>query len=350
MGGFVLTVVGARPNLVKLAPLSRALRARTREVLVHTGQHWEPALSADLFAALDLPRPDHHLGVGAASPATQTARMLEGIERLLLGERPRAVVVYGDTHSTLAGALAAAKLAIPVAHVEAGLRSFVRAQPEEQNRVLVDRMSRWLLAPTDTAVGNLAAEGLREGVHRVGDVMLDAARVFLPAARLPDGPGLSPRGFYYLTAHRAENVDRREPLAEILAAAAALDRPVVFPVHPRTRDRLAEFGLSPKGPILATGPVGYLESLALVRDARAVLTDSGGLVREAFFLGTPCVTLRDVTEWPETLLGERNLLGGARRETIRDAVARLAEPVSDPDTTPFGDGHAAERIAALLCE
>jgi len=344
--GALLTVVGARPNFVKHAALSRALRSTTREILVHTGQHWDAAMSDDLFRDLHLPAPDHHLGIGAGTPVAQIARIMERLEPVLAAEKPRAVVVYGDTNSALAGALCAAKLHFPVAHVEAGLRSFDRAQPEEQNRVAIDHLSALLFAPTATAVTNLAAEGVRDGVHLVGDVMFDAVRAWAATARLP--ARLEPRRYYYVTTHRAETVDRKETLAGLLDALAALDLPAVFPVHPRTRARMTEFGLQPSGALTLREPAGYLESLALARDARGVLTDSGGLVREAFFLGTPCVTLRDRTEWPETLTRGRNRLGGTRRDTILDALAGLPEPEAPPAETPLGDGHAADRIAELL--
>lgn len=346
MGAPLLTVVGARPNFVKHAALSRALRSTTREILVHTGQHWDAAMSDDLFRDLNLPAPDYHLGIGAGSPTAQIARILEHLEPVLVAEKPRAVIVYGDTNSALASALCAARVGVPVAHVEAGLRSFDRAQVEEQNRVAIDHLSALLFSPTEIAVANLEREGMRDGVHRVGDVMLDTLRAWAATAKLP--AHLEPRRYYYVTTHRAETVDRKEALAGILDALAALDLPAVFPVHPRTRARMTEFGLSPAGSLLLREPAGYLESLALVRDARAVLTDSGGLVREAFFLGTPCVTLRDRTEWPETLARGRNRLGGTRRETILEALGVLPEPEPPPAETPLGDGHAAERIAELL--
>jgi UDP-N-acetylglucosamine 2-epimerase len=256
------------------------------------------------------------------------------------------VVVYGDTNSSLAGALCAARLGVPVAHVEAGLRSFDRNQPEEQNRVVIDHLSARCFAPTSTAVSQLAAEGIRAGVHRVGDVMLDALRAFAGRALPP--PGLEPRSFYYVTIHRAETVDRPETLAVLLEAIGDLDRPAVFAVHPRTRARLAEHALAVPASLRVREPAGYLESLGLVRDARAVLTDSGGLLREAYFLGTPCVILRDRTEWPETLERGRNRLGGTRRDTVRAALAALPAPEPPPESTPLGDGHAAERIAEIL--
>jgi UDP-N-acetylglucosamine 2-epimerase len=256
------------------------------------------------------------------------------------------VLLYGDTNSALAGALCAAKLGVPVAHVEAGLRSFDRAQPEELNRVVIDHLSEACFAPTATAVTQLAAEGIRDGVHQVGDVMFDAVREFAPRAALP--AGLTARGYYYVTLHRAETVDRREPLAAVLEALADLDRPAVFAVHPRTRARMDEFGLAASGALRTRGPAGYLESLALTRHARAVITDSGGLLREAFYLGTPAVTLRERTEWPETLERGRNRLGGTRRDTIHAALAALPDAEAPPELTAIGDGHAADRIVKVL--
>ena len=344
-----LTVVGARPQFIKAAPLSRALRLRLREVLVHTGQHYDREMSDAFFEELGIPRPDRHLGVGSGSHARMTAAMLEGLEAVMLEVRPDVVLVLGDTNSTLAGALAAAKLQIPVAHVEAGLRSFDARMPEEVNRRLTDHVSELLFCPTPAAVRNLRKEGIVRGVHLVGDVMMDAIRQNLARAeRL--GAAAPRRGSFYLaTLHRQENTDDPRRLRAILLALAALDRPVVLPLHPRTRERLRRLGLRAQGSLQLRAPLPYLEMLLLLRRAAAVLTDSGGVQKEAFILGTPCVTLRDTTEWIETLAGGRNRLAGAEPRRIAAAV-RAARRVRRrrPSGSAYGGGRASERIARLV--
>jgi len=347
----VLTVVGARPQFVKLAPLSRALRPRLREVLVHTGQHYDREMSEAFFAELDLPAPDRHLGIGSGSHGRMTGRMLEALEEVVRAERPRMVVVLGDTNSTLAGALAAAKLGVPVAHVEAGLRSHDPAMPEEINRRLTDHVSSLLFCPTATAARNLRAEGIRRGVLRTGDVMADALRSFRPRARRARLPldGLGPGTYYLATVHRQENVDDPERLAALFEALARLPHPAVVPLHPRTRHRLAAARLRPSGAVRLVPPQSYLSMLRLEQEARAVLTDSGGVQKEAYLLGTPCITLRETTEWVETLAGGANRLAGMDPAVIARAVAAIERrrPRWDPRRT-FGDGRAAERIARAV--
>jgi UDP-N-acetylglucosamine 2-epimerase len=342
-----MTVVGARPQFVKAAPLSRALRRVTREVLVHTGQHYDREMSAAFFEDLRLPAPDRHLGVGSGSHGRMTGRMLEALEAVMVEVRPELVLVLGDTNSTLAGALAAAKLGIPVAHVEAGLRSFDPRMPEEINRRVADHVSRLLFCPTPTAVRNLRAEGIRRGVYRVGDVMLDAIRQHLPRAlRRPTAPRLPPRSYYLATIHRQENADDRGRLRAIVSALEVLPRPTLLPLHPRTRARLGRLGHRPRGTLELLAPASYLEMLALVRNARAVLTDSGGLQKEAFILGTPCLTLRDTTEWEETIAAGANRLVGADPDRIRGAIADLERKRRPPRAARvYGDGHASEAIA-----
>lgn len=344
-----LTVVGARPQFVKAAPLSRALRRHLREVLVHTGQHYDREMSQAFFEELEIPRPDRQLGVGSGSHARMTGLMLERLEAVMLELRPDVVVVLGDTNSTLAGALAAAKLQIPVAHVEAGLRSFDPRMPEEVNRRLTDHVSELLFCPTPLAVRNLRREGIARGVHLVGDVMLDALAQNLARAEQL-GAAAPPRGSFYLaTLHRQENTDDRRRLGAILGALAALDRPVLLPLHPRTRERLRRFGLQAQGSLRLQPPLAYLEMLLMLRNAAAVLTDSGGVQKEAFVLGTPCITLRETTEWVETLQGGRNRLVGADPRRIAAAVraaGRLGRP--RPSKGAYGGGRAAERIARLV--
>lgn len=345
----VLTVVGTRPQFVKAAAVSRALRRSHREILLHTGQHYDDAMSALFFRELGLPAPDHHLGVGSGTHAEQTGRMLPGIEAVAREHRPDLVLVYGDTNSALAGALAAATLGVPVAHVEAGCRSGDRTMPEELNRVVIDHLSQLLFCPTARTVANLAGEGLASGVHLAGDVMLDLCRERLPEAEARAGRlvalGVEPGGYLVATIHRAGNTDDPARLAALVRALGALEEPVVFPVHPRTRQTLDPRSLAPN--VRPIDPVGYVDMLALLRHARMVLTDSGGLQKEAFFTGTPCVTLRETTEWPETVDAGWNRLVGTDAEAIRAAVASWKPAGVRPDGL-FGDGRASERIARLL--
>jgi UDP-N-acetylglucosamine 2-epimerase len=349
----VFTVVGARPQFVKAAPLSRALRRRLREVLVHTGQHYDREMSGSFFDELGIPAPDVDLGIGSGLHGDMTGRMLAALEKAMLDVRPDLVLVMGDTNSTLAGALAAAKLGLPVAHVEAGLRSFDRRMPEEVNRRLTDHVSTLLFCPTTAAVANLRREGITRGVHRVGDVMKDAiVQNLARARRRPLPPGVPPRGAYYLaTLHRQENVDDRERLGAILSALEQLPRPVLWPVHPRAQRQMQRWGLRPKGSVRTMPPASYLDMLRLQEGARAVLTDSGGVQKEAFLLGRPCLTLRDTTEWVETVAAGMNELVGSDPARIRRAVARLereARPRRGSRASPYGRGHAAEAIAKVL--
>jgi len=344
----ILSVVGNRPQFVKSAPLSLALRTRGLEELVlHTGQHYDDELSQVFFDELGLAPPAYRLEAGSGTHAEQTARMLPGIERAVLDERPDWVLVYGDTNSTLAGALAAAKAGARVAHVEAGLRSFDLTMPEELNRMLVDRLSTLLFCPTDVAVRNLAAEGIAEGVHQVGDVMLDANLRLAPLARgrshaLAEA-GVEPGRYLLLTLHREANV-RPAALARIAAGLNRLEEPVVFPAHPRTRAALDSTPLGPHVRLLPAA--GYLDFAALASQARLVLTDSGGVQKEAYWYRVPCVTLRDTTEWVETVETGWNRLVGSDPDLLTAAVREAAPAEAHPDL--YGDGRASERIADLL--
>jgi UDP-N-acetylglucosamine 2-epimerase len=346
----ILTVVGARPQFIKAAPFSRAVRQCHNEVLVHTGQHYDPAMSDVFFDELRLPKPDHHLGVGSGPHGAQTAQMLQRLETVMLHEAPDRVVIYGDTNSTLAGALAAAKLRIAVAHVEAGLRSYVRDMPEEINRVVADHVSTYLFAPTQTAVDNLAREDLRAGVTLTGDIMYDALRESAPVAsersKILHALGLRRGGYILATVHRAANTDDPLRLAEILDALALLREPVIVPLHPRTRAALMATDIEVEPPVRMIDPVGYLDMLMLERSARVVITDSGGVQKEAYLLGVPCVTLREETEWTETLAGGWNVLAGTNAERIL-AAAHRPRPAGEPPAV-FGDGHAAEKMVAAL--
>ncbi len=363
----IVSIVGARPQFVKAGAVSRLLRMRSeiREVLVHTGQHYDANMSAIFFQELAIPEPDYNLGVGSHSHGEQTGRMLAAVEDVLLRERPDRVLVYGDTNSTLAGALAAVKLQIPLAHVEAGLRCYDRRMPEEINRVLTDHVSDLLFAPTEGAVANLGREGIQgDSVHLVGDVMYDAALFHLEASSQRDSPvarfGLTPGGYILATVHRAENTDDEGRLSDIfnaLAAVAAEIR-VLVPLHPRTRaalersDSLADF---PQG-LLLVEPLGYLDMIRLEKDARLIVTDSGGVQKEAFFFRVPCLTLRDQTEWTELVdLGWNRLVPSDGAGSIADelrAVLMEEAAVGREDVTvdPYGGGRAAERIVNILSE
>lgn len=357
----ILTVVGARPQFVKAAAVSRVLRRSHTEILVHTGQHYDENMSGVFFEELQIPRPDYNLGVGSGSHGRQTGEMLEKIEELLFKEKPDAVLVYGDTNSTLAGALAASKLHIPVAHVEAGLRSYNREMPEEINRVLTDHVSQSLFCPTQTAVANLEKEGITQNVYNVGDVMCDALYFYRTlAAKKYQGSGLGEleyseerpgeiKGEYYLaTIHRAENTDGSKSLQNILAAFEKFDAPVVFPVHPRTRPIVHSLVQQNNYKnIHFVAPVGYLHMIHLSSNAKKIVTDSGGLQKEAYLLKVPCVTVREQTEWVETLNGGWNVLAHPDTTDILDKVANIkADETKRADY--YGDGHAAEKICSYL--
>jgi UDP-GlcNAc3NAcA epimerase len=351
----VVTVVGARPQFIKAAPISRLLRRAHTEVLVHTGQHYDDAMSAAFFRELELPDPDLNLEVGSASHAAQTAEMLAALEPVLVEHDTDGVIVYGDTNTTLAGALAAAKLTNPdgrrpwLAHVEAGLRSFNRAMPEERNRVVADHLADLLLAPTAAAAAQLEREGLGLRTELVGDVMVDAFcwAVERSEQHLPPQAAERP-GYLLLTLHRAENVDRPERLARLLEMLPS-ERPVIWPVHPRSAAVMRVHGMSLGSNVTVLQPVGYLAMLALERSAHAIATDSGGVQKEAYLAGVPCITLRTETEWVETVEAGWNRVAGDDPTTLRDA---LADPAfmdrGRPRPELFGDGQAAGRIVAAL--
>lgn len=353
-----VSIVGNRPQFVKLSALAAAIRRHregggrpVRHLIMHTGQHYDDALSGVFFRQLGIPEADLHLEVGSGPHGMMTGRMLERIEASLRGIAPRGVIVYGDTNSTLAGALAAAKLAIPVAHVEAGLRSGRRTQPEEINRILTDRISDLLFCPTRGAVALLRAEGVRRGVHFTGDVMYDVSRRFAAADPAVVRRLRLPERFVLATIHRQENTDDPRRLAGIVRGLAAVSRlaTVLLPLHPRTRDAIERQGLTaPFGDrVRPADPLGFLETQAALRRAAAVVTDSGGLQKEAAFARVPCVTVRDETEWPETLAGGANRLVPATGAAIlRGVTAALATRVGR--ARGFGDGRAAERMVAIL--
>lgn len=349
----IVTVVGARPQFVKAGVVSRALKGSFQEILVHTGQHYDLNMSDIFFQELEMAAPAYFLGVGSGSHGAQTGKMLEAIETVLLEEQPDLVLIYGDTNSTLAGALAAVKLHIPVAHVEAGLRSFNRRMPEEINRIVADHVSTWLFAPTQAAMGHLEREGITAGVHLVGDVMYDnfllSSRLAPSRSRILDELGLESGQYSLLTLHRAENTDDPERLEAIVGAVNRADRTIVFPIHPRTRHKVSELGLrfDPEA-IRLIEPVGYFDMLNLELNAALILTDSGGVQKEAYMARVPCITLRDETEWVETVEVRWNKLVGADPAAIREALT--LDWIGDQYPPLFGDGSASERIRRILCE
>jgi UDP-GlcNAc3NAcA epimerase len=347
----VVSIVGNRPQFIKAAPVAGALDGLSDHVLVHTGQHYDADLSQIFFEELGLRPADRRIESGSGTHAEQTARMLVGLEPVLAEEAPDAVLVYGDTNSTLAGALVAAKQHVPIGHVEAGLRSFDRRMPEELNRIVVDVLADLRFCPSDTAVSNLAAEGITAGVHMVGDVMVDVAQTFAPvAARRSDAlteARVEPGGYVILTAHRPANT-LPETIGALVEVIEAVEMPVVFPVHPRTRAALERAGLLERAGAAAhlTAPLGYLDFTALLMSAVACLTDSGGVQKEAYLHSVPCVTLRDTTEWVETIAAGWNRLVDLEPAAVVAALASASRPARHPQL--YGDGRAAGRIAAVI--
>ena len=359
----IVSIVGARPQFIKAAPVSKAIRDHTEkdkdpritEVLVHTGQHYDHAMSQIFFDELDISEPDLNLGVGSGNHGWQTGQMLVRIEEVLLEEKPDFVVVYGDTNSTLAGALAAVKLNLPVAHVEAGLRSFNREMPEEHNRVVADHCADLLFCPTQTAADNLAREGITNGVHLVGDTMYDAVLQFSSIARkrstILEDLGLRPKTYLLTTIHRPYNTDIPENLQNILSAFAEIGEVIVFPVHPRTRKKIAELedrfhhGLTN---IKMIEPVGYLDMLVLEENARMILTDSGGMQKEAYFFGVPCITMRPETEWVETVETGWNVVTGADISAIVEGYQQAVSSPPKEHPNFYGNGRASEKIVSVL--
>lgn len=360
----VATIVGARPQFIKASAVSRAVAKYNSkspehvlvEKIIHTGQHYDDNMSKVFFDELDIPQPDYNLGVGSGTHAEQTAGMLERIEEVLLNEKPDLAIVQGDTNSTLAGALAAVKLQIPVAHVEAGLRSFNRGMAEEINRVLTDRVSALLFCPTPTSTRNLASEGITKGVHEVGDVMYDCALFYREKSRaiesdLLAGFGIGPKSYYLATVHRAENTDDVQRLGGILEGLGEIssaEHPTVLPLHPRTKKMIAELGIVPSEHTRIVEPVSYLRMIALEANARVILTDSGGMQKEGHMFSVPCITLRDETEWVETVEAGWNVLAGADSEKITAAVTQAESARRAEWKSFYGDGRAAERICEII--
>lgn len=348
----IMTVIGARPQFIKAAAVSRKLREKDEEILVHTGQHYDKNMSDVFFSELEIPQPDYNLSIGSGGHGYQTGNMLIKIEEILLKEKPDCMLIYGDTNSTIAGALAASKLLIPVAHIEAGLRSFNMAMPEEQNRILTDHISKYLFAPTQTAVDNLEKESVVGEVFNVGDVMYDAVLHFGEMAEkktdIVERLGLKKNGYILATIHRAENTNDINRMTSITQALTESGKNIVLPLHPRTRKYMADYGLTFGDNIKIIEPVGYLEMLMLEKNSEKIVTDSGGVQKEAFFLGKPCITLRDETEWVETVENGWNTIVGCNKEKILSAIKNFM-----PNTeriNHFGDGNAAQQIVDILNE
>lgn len=353
----ILTIIGARPQFIKAAPLSAELRKRHEEILVHTGQHYDANMSDVFFEELGIPKPDYNLGVGGGTHGEQTGRMLEAVEKVMLEVKPGAVIIYGDTNSTVAGALAAVKLHIPVAHVEAGLRSFNRDMPEEINRIVADHISTWCFCPSDVSVQQLAKEGIVDNIYNVGDIMADSVRMFAPKAReqsrILEKLGIGAKRFVLATCHRPVNTDSEENLKTILGALAAVPLPVVLPLHPRTRAAAMRYGLL-EGLVGAQNirliePLGYLDMLQLQQNAALIATDSGGVQKEAYYCQTPCLTLRNETEWVETVhLGWNRLCEINKNKILGEIETMIANSGTLPHPNIYGDGFASSRICEIM--
>ena len=360
----IVTIVGARPQFIKAAVLSRLIRSydwntKFHETLIHTGQHYDANMSEVFFTDMKIPNPEIHLNIGGGNHGEMTGRMLIHIESELIRLKPDIVVVYGDTNSTLAGALAASKLHIPVAHIEAGLRSFYKIMPEEQNRILTDHLSTWLFCPTDTAIKNLTNEGIIQGVHMVGDIMLDASIFYRQIlkneksdgiSRLNNLNNLTPEifngSFALATIHRAENTDDSEKLSNIISALNQLKTNIILPIHPRTRKKISETSLQFNTNISVIDPIGYLEMLELEMNCKCIITDSGGVQKEAYFMQKPCITLREQTEWIETVEYGWNTLTGSDTNRILSAFEKINE--LDKYSNYYGTGNTGERILSML--
>ncbi len=349
----IATVVGARPQFIKMAPLSGEIRKNFKEVIIHTGQHYDYEMDRIFFEELDIPEPDYHLGVGSGTHGYQTGEMSKKIEEILIEEKPDFVLVYGDTNSTLAGALAGAKLGIKVAHVEAGLRSFDKSMPEEINRILTDHCSDLLFCPTETAVKNLAKEGIKDGVYLTGDVMVDSLlqnkEIAEKKSSILEELELKSDDYIVATVHRASNTDRKENLEKIVDAFCEIEETIFFSVHPRTEKYLKEYGLFDKlkASVKLVKPLGYLDFLKLMSYAKKIVTDSGGIQKEAYILKVPCITLRENTEWTETIEDGWNVLVSVDKDNIIRALYEF-KPCLSKHRKIFGNGNATKEIIKYL--
>ena len=348
----VVTIVGARPQFIKCAPVSRELRKKHEEILVHTGQHYDYGMSDIFFEELAIPKPDYNLGIGSGNHGAQTGAMLAAIEEVLLKEKPDWLLLYGDTNSTVAGALAAAKLQIPIIHVEAGLRSYDRNVPEEVNRVISDHLSNVLFCPTETAVINLQKEGITQGVYHVGDVMMDAVSFNINQAEkksnILNELAVKPGEYIAATIHRPFHTDYPDILRNIISAFGEAQQKIVFPIHPRTKKFIHKYEIKIPENVIVIEPLGYLDMLHLMKNASRIITDSGGVQKEAYMVKTPCITLRDIpTEWVETLNGGWNKLVSPSR--AEDVVTALVEKRYPDNWMPvFGDGTGARQMIDIL--
>jgi UDP-N-acetylglucosamine 2-epimerase len=348
----IATIVGARPQFIKLAPFSRKIREKFEELIIHTGQHYDPNMSGNFFQELQIPEPDYNLEIGSESHGVQTGQMLIALEKIINKEKPDLLVVFGDTNSTLAGALVGSKMLIPVVHVEAGLRSFNRRMPEEINRVVADHCADLLFAPTGTAVANLTAEKLDKRTFLSGDIMLDTLQDSLPLAEKNSNVlqtlQLKPKKYHLLTLHRPYTVDDLNKLQKVMLAIARLDLPVIFPVHPRTRKMIMEYKLQIPSNIVLTDPQGYFDFLLLQKNASHILTDSGGIQKEAYLLKVPCITLRPETEWVETVKAGWNMVIGNEAEGLANTVRYFHPGGHQPAV--FGNYSVAEKMVGKIGE
>jgi UDP-GlcNAc3NAcA epimerase len=348
----IVSIIGARPQFIKAGPLSKELRKYYNEVLVHTGQHYDYGMSDIFFEELGLPEPDYNLGVGGGTHGKMTGEMLVAIEEVLLKEKPDMVLIYGDTNSTLAGSLAAVKLHIPVAHVEAGLRSYNRKMPEEINRILSDQISKWLFVPSKVAQDNLKKEGIHDGIYIVGDIMYDAVLTNSKKAsensKIREQLKIEKNGYYLSTIHRAENTDIKERLAIMLEIFSSVPKKVVLPLHPRTKNKIKDYGYVFPDNVIVVEPLGYLDMLELMQHSVAILTDSGGIQKEAYYLNVPCITLRDESEWVETAEVGWNFIVGADKNKFNQAFQELDNVRTKSHPFLYGDGRTAEKIVEIL--
>lgn len=346
----IITILGARPQFIKAAAVSAVFKDSVNEILVHTGQHYDPNMSEVFFDELNIPKPKYHLNVGSGSHGAMTGAMLIAIEEVLIEEKPDFVMVYGDTNSTIAGALAASKMLIPVIHVEAGLRSFNKVMPEEQNRILTDHISELLFVPTQTAIENLKNEGITKGVHLVGDVMFDGILHFKKIAQekstILSSLNVAEKEFILCTIHRAENTNDINRLKAIFNALNASEEKIILPLHPRTLKYVTDYGITISEHVRIIEPIGYLDMVRLESAAKKILTDSGGVQKEAFFLGVPCITMRDETEWVETVENGWNCIVGANEDKIKDAILNF-HPES-PRKDYFGQGDAVGKMIEII--